>query len=68
MAIEHPNEPGAWTRLQTTDAISLWRRQRVDLPVTQFYLLAPPRQTEIFYREAEALGRFEALAITATRA
>lgn len=62
MSIDHPNEPGKWTQLSTLSYASLWRRERADpIPVTQFYLLAPPRQTQIFYNEGEARGRFEAL-------
>lgn len=64
MPIEHPKEPGKWTRLDAQSAGSLWRRERADpFPVTQFYLLAPPRQAEIFYDEAAARARFEALAL-----
>lgn len=62
MPIDHPNEPGKWTRLSTHSTSSLWRRERADpFPVTQFYLLAPPRQTEILYSEVEARARFGAL-------
>ena len=53
--IAHPNEPGKWTLLERQGAIALWRRERSDpFPVTQFYLLAPPRQAEVLYDEALA--------------
>ncbi len=62
MSIDHPNEAGKWTRLEAASDCVLWRRDRADpFPVTQFYLLAPPRQAEIFYRETEARDRFQTL-------
>lgn len=60
--LDHPNEPGKWTRLETATNVALWRRDRSDpFPVVQFYLLAPPRQTEVLYDEAVARSRFESL-------
>lgn len=60
--LDHPNEPGKWTRLETVTGAALWRRDRSDpFPVVQFYLLAPPRQTEVLYDEAVARSRFETL-------
>ena len=57
--IDHPNEPGKWTRLERQGEIVLWRRERSDpFPVTQFYLLAPPRQTQVLYDEALARDQF----------
>lgn len=61
--INHPNEPGKWTLIERRRAVALWRRERSDpFPVTQFYLLAPPRQTEVLYDEALARSRLLALA------
>ncbi|AQR62063.1 hypothetical protein BZG35_10720 [Brevundimonas sp. LM2] len=70
MKLDHPNEPGKWSRLDAADGLALWRRDRSDpFPVTQFYLLAPPRQTEVLYDETQARARFAALsAPEATRA
>ena len=60
--LDHPNDPGKWTRLDTATGAALWRRDRSDpFPVVQFYLLAPPRQTEVFYDEVVARSRFETL-------
>lgn len=60
---DHPNEPGKWSRLESADQLALWRRDRQDpFPVIQFYVLAPPRQTEVFYAEDLARSRFDALA------
>lgn len=60
--IDHPNEAGKWTRLDRGSGCVLWRRERSDpFPVTQFYVVAPPRQTEIFYDEARARALFAAL-------
>ncbi|QTC92833.1 hypothetical protein [Brevundimonas goettingensis] len=60
--LDHPNEPGKWTRLDAAEGRALWRRDRSDpFPVTQFYLLAPPRQSEVFYDEALARQQFAAL-------
>lgn len=57
--LDHPNEPGKWTRLEAVGSAALWRRDRSDpFPVTQFYLLAPPRQTEVLYDEARARAQF----------
>lgn len=64
--LDHPNEPGKWTRLVAGDGRALWRRDRADpFPVVQFYLLAPPRQAEVLYDEAAARTRYDALASTA---
>ncbi len=63
---DHPNEPGKWTRLAAEGGRALWRRERADpYPVVQFYLLAPPHQTEVFYDEVSARTRYDALASTA---
>jgi hypothetical protein len=61
--LDHPNEPGKWTCLEAAEGCALWRRERSDpFPVTLFYLVAPPRQTELIYGEAEARTRYERLA------
>ncbi|HEX8470846.1 MAG TPA: hypothetical protein VF633_07030 [Brevundimonas sp.] len=58
-AIDHPNETGKWTLLERSGHIVLWRRERSDpFPVTQFYLIAPPRQTEVLYDETRARAQF----------
>lgn len=58
----HPNEPGKWTRLESGEAVALWRRDRSDpMPVTLFYVLAPPRQAEILYDETKARALFASL-------
>jgi len=60
--LEHPNEAGKWTRLEAVGSAALWRRDRSDpFPVTQFYLLAPPRQAEVLYDEVRARARFAVL-------
>jgi hypothetical protein len=60
--LDHPNEPGKWTRLDAAGSAALWRRERSDpFPVTQFYVLAPPRQAEVLYDEARARAQFHAL-------
>jgi len=60
--IEHPNEPGKWTRLDTTEDAALWQRDRSDpFPVTMFYVVAPPRQTEVLYDELGARARFSSV-------
>jgi hypothetical protein len=57
----HPNEPGQWSLVETRGGASLWKRDRLDpLPVTMFYVLSPPAQTELFYDEMRARDRFEA--------
>lgn len=62
----HPNESGKWTRLEADAGVALWRRDRSDpVPVTLFYVLAPPRQAEILYDEAKARGLFATLAAPA---
>lgn len=63
MAIpEHPNDDGAWTRLEGQDGAALWRRERVTFaPVVMFYVVVPPRQSEILYDEAKARSRYAAL-------
>lgn len=61
----HPNEPGKWTRLEGVDGVALWRRDRSDpVPVTLFYVIAPPRQAEVLYDEARARTLFTRLAQT----
>lgn len=67
--MDHPNESGKWTRLETAGNTVLWRRDRSDpFPVTQFYLVAPPRQTEVLYDEARARAQFSALSGSDTAA
>ena len=57
--LDHPNEPGQWTLLERTGVASLWRRDRSDpFPVSLYYLIAPPRQTEVLYGEAKARAQF----------
>lgn len=61
MTLDHPNEPGKWTRLEAAEGVALWRRERSDpFPVIQFYLVAPPRQTDVLYDETLARTRFAA--------
>lgn len=63
----HPNEPGQWTLLESRNGATLWKRDRLDpLPVTMFYVLRPPGQTELFYDEQRARDRFAAQMQTAT--
>jgi len=60
--LDHPNEPGKWTQLEGGDSAALWRRDRMDpVPVSLFYVLAPPRQAEVFYDEALARVQFSRL-------
>lgn len=60
---DHPNDAGTWTRLEGREGFALWRRERQSLaPVTMYYVVAPPRQSEIVYDEARARGRFDELA------
>ncbi|MGV9006040.1 MAG: hypothetical protein ACOH1H_04790 [Brevundimonas sp.] len=60
---DHPNETGTWARLKGSKGFALWRRERQVLaPVTMYYLVAPPRQSEILYDEAKARARFNELA------
>jgi len=60
---DHPNDAGTWARLEGREAFALWRRERHALaPVTMYYVIAPPRQSEIFYDEAKARARFNKLA------
>ncbi|WGM30496.1 hypothetical protein [Brevundimonas sp. NIBR11] len=59
----HPNEEGAWTRLEGAVGVALWQRERTTFaPVTMYYVIAPPRQTEILYDLAKARERYEILA------
>jgi len=59
---EHPNEPGKWTLLEQDGSLALWRRERSDpVPVTMFYVVAPPRQSEVAYVEAQARSLFDKL-------
>lgn len=62
---DHPNDPGRWTRLEAAGEAVLWRREVPFPPVTQFYLVAPPRQHEIHYDEARARAAFERIAVPA---
>lgn len=58
----HPNDAGAWTRLEGCEGFALWRRERLLLaPVTMYYVIAPPRQSEILYDEARARARYQEL-------
>lgn len=60
---DHPNDAGTWTRLEGREGFALWRRERLTLaPVTMYYVVAPPRQSEILYDEARARLRFNELA------
>lgn len=59
----HPNDAGAWARMEGREGFALWRRERLTFaPVTMYYVIAPPQQSEIFYDEAKARSRYEALA------
>ncbi len=59
--LDHPNDPGKWTLLVSGDDKALWRRDRIDpVPVTLFYIIAPPQQPQILYDEHEARVMFEA--------
>jgi len=52
-------EPGRASK----EGFALWRRERQELaPVTMYYVVAPPRQSEILYDEARARARFNHLA------
>lgn len=60
--VDHPNEPGKWTLLDRAETVALWRRDRSDpVPVSLFYVLAPPRQAEVLYDETKARAQFSAL-------
>ncbi len=60
---DHPNDAGTWTRLEGREGFALWRRERLTLaPVTMYYVVAPPRQSEILYDETKARLRFNELA------
>jgi len=57
-----PNEPGKWTLIQAAGSRTCWRRERSDpYPIVQFYVLAPPSQTEVFYNEDQARAHFDRL-------
>lgn len=59
----HPNDAGTWTRLEGQPGIALWRRERqAPAPVVMYYVVAPPRQSEILYDETRARARFIELA------
>lgn len=59
--IDHPNEPGKWSRLAAAEGKALWRRDRLDpVPVTLFYVVAPPRQSQVFYEIGAASAAFDA--------
>jgi hypothetical protein len=59
--LDHPNDPGRWTVVETATDATLWRRERDDpFPVTLFYLVAPPRQPEVLYDEDRARALFAA--------
>ncbi len=56
----HPNEEGVWTRLEGAEGVSLWQRERTTFaPVTMYYVIAPPRQSEILYDLEKARERYE---------
>lgn len=60
----HPNDTGTWARLEGRPGFALWRRERQELaPVTMYYVVAPPRQSEIFYDEAKARALFNELTV-----
>lgn len=60
---DHPNEPGKWTLLERQGDIALWRRERSDpVPLTLFYVLAPPRQAQVLYEAELAKAGFLAMA------
>ena len=60
---DHPNDAGTWTRLEGREGFALWRRERLTLaPVTMYYVIAPPRQSEILDDEAKARLRFNEVA------
>lgn len=59
---DHPNDDGSWARLEGREGFALWRRQRMTFaPITMFYVVAPPRQSEIIYDEEKARARYEQL-------
>lgn len=59
-APNHPNEEGIWTRLEGADGVALWQRERTTFaPVTMYYVIAPPRQSEILYDLEKARERYE---------
>lgn len=59
---DHPNDPGRWTVIEARPNATLWRREREDpLPVTMFYLVAPPAQPQVLYDAARAMALFDAL-------
>ncbi len=56
----HPNEEGVWTRLEGCEGFALWQRERTTFaPVTMYYVIAPPRQSEILYDLEKARERYE---------
>ena len=60
---DHPNDTGTWKRLDGLEGFALWRRERQSsVPVTMYYVVAPPRQSEILYDETKARVRFDELA------
>lgn len=52
--LDHPNDEGRWTQLEASADAVLWQRDVAFPPVTKFYVVAPPRQHEIFHDEARA--------------
>lgn len=59
---DHPNDDGSWARLEGREGFALWRRQRMTFaPITMFYVVAPPRQSEILYDEEKARARYAQL-------
>lgn len=60
--LDHPNEPGRWKKLEAAPSAALWRRERSDpFPVVQFYVIAPPAQTQVHYDEDRARAEFSSL-------
>ena len=58
--LDHPNDAGRWSRLAESDVAALWKREHTAFPpLTQFYVISPPRQHQIFYREPDARRAFD---------
>jgi hypothetical protein len=59
---DHPNDPGRWTLIEARPGATLWRREREDpMPVTMFYLLAPPAQPQVLYDAERAMILLDAV-------
>lgn len=60
--LDHPNDAGRWSRLAEGGVAALWKREHTAFPpLTQYYVIAPPRQHQIFYREPDARRVFDDL-------